>query len=658
MPLVLRRVFPLIALGILGGAILWAVSFGTLPPADFTFDNGSEIETIDPAQSTGQPENRIINGLFEGLLRNGPPENWQQEYGLQDNVPMTPGPGMATHFDESADGLTYTFHMNPKARWSNGDPVTAEDFAWSWMRTLHPETGSKYAYQLHYIVGAKEYNLGQVKVDDAKGDASVEVELSDRRDPLQPFPRGTILRGQLISLHQPPEPKLPDDATDKQKADAEVDWKKQWIYLVEIDGETRPFAKDPAAAQRSLESMSPPIADLVQIERAMQVLPDFDATVGVKAEGPEKLVVRLKSRTPYFPDLVAFYPLYPVNRKCIEEHGTPDWTRPENIVSNGPFRLEFRRIRDRIRMVKSDTYWDKENVKLNVIDALAIKGETTSLNMYMNGQLDWSTQMPISTIPKLKADFSEEFRSGAELTTYFYRFNVTRPELADKRVRRAMAMAVDKRAICERVTRAGEAPATAICPPGMAGYESPPGAAYDVEGAKKLLAEAGYPGGRGLPPIEILYNETDAHKTIAETIQQMWKRDLGIDTVLRGLEWGVYLDTTHKLDYDVCRAGWIADYSDPNTFLDMFVTGGENNQTGWSNARYDELIRQSAAEPDAQRRMEMLREAETILLDEQPILPIYFRVTKNLVNPRVKNFFNTVQDEHPLKLIDVAQREP
>ncbi|MCU0876818.1 MAG: peptide ABC transporter substrate-binding protein [Pirellulaceae bacterium] len=653
MPLILRRIFPLIVLGLLAGAILWAVSFGTLPPADFTFDNGTEIETVDPALSTGQPENRIINGLFEGLLRNAPPENWSEEYGLQDNVPLTPGPGMATHFDESPDGLVYTFHMNPAAQWSSGERVTAEDFAWSWMRTLHPETPSKYSYQLHYLVGAKEYNLAQVKVGDL-----VEVELADRRDELQLFPRGTILRGKLTEIHQPPAPKLPEDASEKQRSDAEVDWKKQWVYAVELDGKTRLFAKDPAATRRAKAAMNPAVANLEKLERAMHVLPDFDATVGVKAEGPDKLVVRLKSRTPYFPDLVAFYPLYPVNRKCIEEHGTPNWTQPENIVSNGPFQLEFRRIRDRIRLAKSDTYWDKDNVKLNLIDALAIKGETTSLNMYMNGQLDWSTQMPISTIPKLKAEFPEQFRSGAELTTYFYRFNVKRPELADKRVRRAMAMAIDKQSICERVTRAGEAPATAICPPGMAGYDAPQGAAFDVQEAQRLLAEAGFPKGKGLPPIEILYNDMDAHKTIAETIQQMWKQNLGIDTVLRGLEWGVYLDTTHKLDYDVCRAGWIADYSDPNTFLDMFVTDGENNQTGWSNARYDELIRLSASEPDAQRRMEMLREAETILLDEQPILPIYFRVTKNLVNPRVKNFFNSVQDEHPLKLIDVAQREP
>jgi oligopeptide transport system substrate-binding protein len=340
----------------------------------------------------------------------------------------------------------------------------------------------------------------------------------------------------------------------------------------------------------------------------------------------------------------------------VETHGTPNWTRPENIVTNGAFTLQFRRIRDRIRMVRNERYWDKDRVKLNVVDALAIKGETTSLNMYLNGQIDWSTQLPVSTIPKLREDFADQFRYGPELTAYFYRLNVTRPELKDPRVRRALAMAIDKAAITERVTRAGETPATNLCPPGMTGYTPPAGAKFDPAGAKKLLAEAGFPDGRGLPTIEILYNDLDAHRTIAETIQQMWKENLGISTELRGLEWGVYLDSTHKLDYDVARAGWIADYSDPYTFLDMFQTGNENNQTGWSNKRYDALIALAAAEPDAVKRMSHLHEAETILLDEQPIIPIYFRVSKNLVNKRVKGFFNNVQDEHPLKWIEVADK--
>ncbi len=654
MPLFLRRAFPFLALGLLAGALAWAVSFGTLPPADFTFDNGTEVETIDPSMSTGQPENRVINGLFEGLLRNAPETGWEQKYALNETVPMTPQPAVAESYTLSDDGRVYTFVIRPTAKWSNGDLVTAEHFWWSWRRTLHPETGSKYAYQLHYIVGAKEYNLAIVKEGDA-----VEVELADRPDSLQPFPRGTIVHGTLKSIHKPPEPAIPASASDDQKSRMNSAWKAQWVYAVDAAGQTRLFAKDPAASRQAAASMTPAaptLAKLAKLEKCLQVLPDFAKTVGVRADG-NKLVVTLTSRTPFFTDLVAFYPLYPVHPPTIEKYGSPNWTRPENIVSNGPFKLEFRRIRDRIRMVKNEHYWDAASVKLKVVDALAVKGETTSLNMYLNGQIDWSTQMPISTIPLLKEKYADQFRFGPELTTYFYRINVTRPELRDKRVRRALAMAIDKRSICENVSRAGEEPATSLCPPGMTGYAPPQGAPFDVEQAKKLLAEAGYPGGRGLPTIEILYNDLDAHRTIAETIQQMWKENLGVDAELRGLEWGVYLDSQHTLDYDTCRAGWVADYADPNTFLDMFVTGGDNNQTGWSNARYDELIRQAANEPDAARRIVQLGEAETILLDEQPIIPIHFRVSKNLVQPHVKGFFHSVNDEHPLKLIEITKSQ-
>ena len=656
MPHFLRNALPYLAGSVLIAALVWATSFGTLPPADFTFDNGTEIETIDPALAKGQPEHRVINALFEGLLQHSPKEGWESVPHDQ-NVEMIAGPGMATHFDLSEpDGKTYTFHMRKDARWSNDEAITAGDFAWSWMRALHPETGSQYAYQLYYITGAENYNKAVV----ASGDR-VEVELADRQRELQLFPRGTLLRGTLKSLHQPPEPKLPDNASDDDKSKAQTNWRKKWVYVVEIPGESAPrlLSKDPAAARRAADSLVPPPPPLDKLARCMHVLPDFDATVGVKVESPEKLIVTLNARTPFFTDLVAFYPLFPVNQRCIEKYGSPDWTRPENIVTNGPFKLQFRRIRDRIRMAKNEKYWDAKAVQLQTIDALAVKSETTALNMYLNGQLDWMTQVPASTIPILKdpeGDFVGQFRSAPMLTTYFYRINVTRPELSDKRVRRALAMAIDRHRLCEQITRAGEQPATSLDPPGMAGYESPLGAGFDLAGARKLLEDAGYPGGRGLPTIEILYNEPPTtHRTIAEAIQQMWRENLGIDVELRGLEWGVYLNTQHKLDYETCRAGWVADYPDPNTFLDMFVTKGGNNDTGWSNTRYDALIKAAAVEPDPEQRMKLFQEAEAILLDEQPIIPIYFYVSKNLVSPRVKGFFNNVQDEHPLQLLRVEK---
>jgi oligopeptide transport system substrate-binding protein len=658
MPHFFRRAFPLIALALLLAALAWAMSFGTLPPADFTFHNGDEAETIDPALATGQPENRIINGLFEGLLRNLPEPGWEQIAAAGRTVPLKAQAGISERYEISDDGKTYTFHIRRDAKWTDGTEMTAQDFAWSWMRMLHPETASRYAYQLHYVVGAKAYNLAEVEPG-----GRVEVELSNRPpqpNPLQPFPRGEILRGVLQSIHRPPEPALPESASDKQKEDANAEWKAVWLYCVQHSGHERWFSKQPDAAKMVLAALRPSAPQQIagRIEKCLHVLPDFEATVGVRAENPHKLVVTLKHRTPYFQELVAFYPLYAVNRACVEKHGSPDWTRPENIVTNGAFKLQFRRIRDRIRVVKNPDYWDAQGVQLESVDYLAMKSETTGLNMYLNGQIDWAPYVPQSTIPILsdpQGEFTGQYYSAPMLTVYFYRINVTRPELQDKRVRQALNLAINKQVICDLMTRAGEVPATALVPPGIAGYESPPGPGYNVERARQLLADAGYAGGRGLPTIEILYNDLDAHRTIAETIQQMWRNDLGVAAELRGLEWGVYLNSQHNLDYEVSRAGWIADYADPNTFLDLFVTGGENNQTGWSKPRYDELIQQAAQEPDAARRMQILRDAEAILLDEQPIIPIYFYVSKHLVQRHVKGFFSTVNDEHPLKLLRIEK---
>jgi oligopeptide transport system substrate-binding protein len=666
----LRRWAPYLLVGLLLTALAWAASLGTLPRADFTFHNGNEVETIDPALATGQPEHRILDALFEGLLRHEPPPGWEALAAQRQLVPLEPRPAMAERMEVSADGLTYTFHLRPGVTWSNGDPVTAEDFAWSWMRMLHPETGSKYAYQLYYVTGAEAYNLGRVEEGQP-----VEVELTDRPDPRQPFPRGTIVRGHLRTIHRPPPPGLPPGASDKQRRDAQADWKQRWVYAVEVlaveprsgaaamavkpAGQVRYFCQqlpegtrlDPPLAGAASEG-SPGRSAPAALERCQRVLPDFSRTVGVRAVSPEKLVVTLRHRTPFFPDLVAFYPLYPVHRGCVERFGSPQWTKPEHIVTNGPFLLAFRRIRDRIRLVKNPRYWDASRVRLGVVDALAIRSETTALNMYLDGQLDWvPSYVPAAALPRLVQDYADQFYRAPMLTTYFYRVNVTRPELSDKRVRQALHLAIDKQAICERITQAGEIPASTLVPPGLLGYVPPPAQGFDPPRARQLLAEAGYPGGRGLPPIEILYNDLDAHRTIAEAIQQMWREHLGIRVTLRGLEWGVYLDATHKLDYAVARAGWVADYPDPNTFLDMFMTGNENNQTGWGHPRYDALIRQAAEEADPQRRMALFAEAEAILLDEAPIFPIYFYVSKNLVRPRVKGFFSTVQDEHPLKLL-------
>lgn len=629
------------------GALAWAVSFGTLPPADFTFNNDDEVKTVDPAKATGQPENRIINALFEGLLRLMPVAG--QAPDSDGVIPLEAAPGCADLPEISPDGKTYTFRIRHDARWSNGDPVTAHDFVWSWRRILHPETAGEYAYQLYYVRGARAYNRGDVEPGDR-----VEVELPDRPDKVQPFPRGTMVHGVLRETLKPPAPKSPANASREQQERADAEWRRQWVQVVEtrverdgrvdwdLPGPVRAFAQDPSTSAAPKD---------IKLEPCLLTLVDFVATGGARAIDDHTLVVELNNPTPFFSELVAFYPYFPVNQDCVEQHGSPNWTKAGRIVSNGPFTLQFRRIRDRIRLARNSNYWDADNVQLNVIDAMAVKYQTTSLSMFLKGQVDWMTKPPSAVLPELRT--RDDFRASTALIVYFYRLNTARKPLDDARVRRALNMAMDKQAICDHVTKAGERPARHLVPPGMRGYESPLGDAYDVEESRRLLAEAGFPGGRGFPRLQVLFNTHDAHRDIAEVIQQQWKTNLGIDIELRNLEWGVYLDSVTKTDFDIARAGWVPDYSDPNTFLDMFVTGGTHNNTNWGHPEYDRLIAAAGAEPDPVRRMQALRDAERLLLDEQPIIPIYFYTTMNMVNPRVKNFSLNPQDTHPLHILRV-----
>lgn len=651
-----RKYFPLLILLALLGAVVWAVSMGTLPRADFVFNNGAEIKTMDPAQATGSPEGRVINALFEGLLRSMPAGE-PDELG---RIPMKPvARGMADRFTVTADGTVYRFHIREDARWTNGDPVTATDFAWSWMRFLHPETASEYNYQLFYVRGAEKFNTVQLAVGD-----KVEVELADRKTP-ELFPRGTIRRGILRDLILPAADTADRDNQEVEAADDVEAISGKAIFIVEFQNESSSTAATETIAYAvSADGSLAGIDELKQtytgnfplsdIQPCKHVLYDFNE-VGIRVLSPQELEVTLNSATAFFPELVAFYPLHPVHRGCVEQYGARRFTKAEHIVSNGPFRLIERRIRDRIRLTKNEQYWNAAEVELESIDVMSIQSETTSLNMYLTGQLDWDTTPPNTMIPILKK--RDDFVSTPFLASYFYRVNTEKPPLNNPLVRRALNLAIDKRSIVDNVVKGGQSPASSFVPPGMNGYEGYRGSGHNVKLARQLLAEAGYPNGKGLPQIEILYNTADSHRDIAEVIQQDWKKNLGINVVLRNLEWGSFLDSLRTGDYMVARSGWIGDYPDPNTFLDMFVTGGPNNQTNWGNAIYDNNIKLAKSEPDPAVRMQLFVEAETILMEEQAIMPIYFYVSKNMVQPRIEGFHANLQDIHPLHLIKIRREE-
>jgi oligopeptide transport system substrate-binding protein len=383
-------------------------------------------------------------------------------------------------------------------------------------------------------------------------------------------------------------------------------------------------------------------------------LQDF-SEVGVRALDPFTLEVTLESPTPFFLDLCAFSTLLPVHVPSIEacEKRGVSWTKPENIVGNGAFTMKEWRLFDRIRLVKSSTYWNAANVQMRSIDILPTDKPMTAFNLYDTGVADLiadKSLTPTSLIGELKK--RPDFHSAAFLGNYFIRFNATRKPFDDPRVRLAFSLAVDKPYLTEHITRAGELPATSLVPPGTAGYQPPEGLAYNPERARQLLAEAGFPGGAGFPIVYYLFKGgADIDQNIGIELQAMFRRELGITIQLAQQEWKVYLNSLSNLDYDLCRSTWVGDYKDPNTFLDMFVTNGGNNRTGWSNARYDELIAAAARELDPQKRFALFREAEHLLVvAEAPICPLYYYVGMQFYDPtRLGGIEANLLDEHPLK---------
>jgi len=508
-------------------AVLILAGCSPQPRADLVFLNGAEPETLDPALITGQPEGRVANALFEGLL------SFDQK--------GTPQPGMAESWEISEAGRVYTFKLRDGLVWSDGRALTAKDFVASWRRTLAPETASEYAYQLHYIKNAKAFNEGK-------------------------------------------------------------------------------------------------IADFSQ--------------VGVNAPDERTLRVELENPTPFFLDLCSFVTLLPAPLHAIEKHGD-NWTKPGNLVGNGAYLLESWRLNDRIRLRKNPRYWNAKNVAMETIDVLPVSKANTAFNLYAAGQADLMMDkglVPPALLGEIKK--RDDFHAAPFLGTYFLRYNCAKGPFTDARVRQAFSLVLDKSSIVERITRAGELPADSFVPPGAGGYHPYENSRRrDIAAAKQLLAEAGFPDGRGFPMVTYLYSEGELNEAIAIELQGMWRRELGVNVQLLRQEWKVYLRSLSSLDYGIARSSWVGDYPDPNTFLDMFVTGGGNNRTGWSDLRYDELIAAAAAELDPSKRHDILRQAEQILVDqEMPVCPLYFYVGIQLYDgQRLEGLEGNVLDEHPLK---------
>jgi len=648
------------------------LSRSTRGPADFRFVNGTEPKTLDPDLATGEPEHRLLEALFEGLARLEPRS-------------LEPVPGVAESWEISADGTIYTFHLRRDARWSDGRPVTAGDFTYAWRRLQDPKLGAEYAYILHVVRHAEALNTHQRQAEALQGPVLEALDQIVQRYP-QKVPKTAV---REFDAKQNLHGVLKGTQNARLRA-----------FLVRPDGDL-----ETSELRKLREELRSEGARRLQLYREAEQ--HFGVDAGVFAKDEHTLVVELTAPTPYFLQLTTFYPLYPVPRWAAERGSA--WFLPGSLVGNGPYTLASWRVGDRIRLEKSPTYWGKDEVHSRAIDALSIENVTTALNLYLTGEVDW---LPHGNYPQdlaleLKRQ-RQDFYVGPGFITYYYRINCTRKPFDDPRVRKAINLAIDREQITRDVLLLGQLPATTFVPPGVRGYEPPKkGIGYDVAEARRLLAEAGFPDGKGFPKFGILYNTLEAHKKLAELVADQLRRNLNITVAAYNQEWQSFLQSTLSLDYDIARAGWVGDYEDPNTFLDIWVTNGGNNQTGWGNVVYDRLIEAAAnverfasdpqflldhaqdrsrlelllsavrANTDAathltslvKLRMALLAEAESILVnDEFPIIPLYFYVVSGLVQPNVKGFFmqlagsdgkprNNLRDMHPLRDIYVADRK-
>ena len=491
---------------------------------------GSEVGDLDPQLAATIAEGDIASALFEGLV-------------VEDPVDLHPVPGVAESWEISPDQLTYRFHLRANAKWSNGEPVTAQDFVASWKRILTPSLGASNADLFHLIQGAEGFHKGLTK--------------------------------------------------------------------------------------------------------------DF-GSVGVTALDARTLRVRLEHPAPYFLSLLTNAVWAPVPVTVISANGPLTergnrWTRPGTLVGNGPFILKSWETNQRIVVEKSPTYWDAASVRLNAINFYPIESGDAEERAFRSGQLHVTYVLPFGKVDAYRHDAPQFLRTDPYLNTYFFRFNLRRPPFGDDRVRRALSQAVDRTAIVEKILHGGQRAATAVTPPDLPGYAPPAGLPGDFEAARRLLAEAGFPGGKGLPPIELLYNTSDNHRTIAEAVQEMWRRELNVEVRLVSEEYKGVQNERRTGNYQIVLSDWVGDYEDPGSFLDVWRSDGGSNQTGWSSPAYDNLLFAAARTADPAERLKDLQQAEALLLAAAPIAPLYYNTHVFLLQPSVKGWHPTLLDHHPYK---------
>jgi oligopeptide transport system substrate-binding protein len=498
--------------------------------------NKVEPSSLDPQLTTSVEEANIEWALFEGLL--GP-----------DPKTLQPSPALAERFEVSTDGLIYTFHIRTGAKWSDGTPVTSNDFVVSWKRLLSPQLASLNATLLHCVKGAKAFNEGKST--------------------------------------------------------------------------------------------------------------DF-STVGVSAPDPQTLVVTLESATPWFTSILMHPATYALPISFIEKCGaltdrTSGWTRKENFPSGGPFKIAKWQPGSMIEVAKNPSYWDAQAVRLNAIRFFPIDSANVEETAFRGGQLHITDTVPVGKIAAMLKTGDRSLRIDPYLGIYYYSLNTARKPLDNPDVRMALSLAIDRDAITQKLLGGAQKSALSFVPGAIDGYEPPKVVTTDITRARALLAKAGYPDGAGFPKMELLFNTSENHRMIAEAVQAMWKANLGIEVELRNEDFNSYLGTRTSGNFDILRAGWVADYPAAASFLDLLLSNSSNNFAGWKNAKYDAIMEKSRSATSDRERAALYREAETLMLGEAPIIPIYVYNTTRLIRPEVEGWDPNVMDWHPYKYVSLKE---
>jgi oligopeptide transport system substrate-binding protein len=382
--------------------------------------------------------------------------------------------------------------------------------------------------------------------------------------------------------------------------------------------------------------------------------------LGVRAIDDRTLEIRLHSPTPYFLGLLNHSSTYPIHRPSLAALGSR-FARAGSLVGNGAFRLNAWVVQSHIQLVRNPHYWDNANTTLDEVWYYPVESAEAELNRYRAGEFDLTYTLPNRQIPWLRKNLPKELRITPYLGSYVYGFNTTRPPFKDNiPLRKALALALDRDVIVNKVGAAGELAAYSWVPP-VTGYrqQAPAWATWTQEQrnaeARRLYAEAGYSAEKPLH-LQLLYNTETNHRRLAVAMAAMWRDVLGVDTEILSQEWQVFLQTRRsKVDTELFRYGWIGDYDDPYTFQEILLSTHGQNDMGYNNPRYDDLVGRATREADAAKRMALLEEAERVMLDGMPVLPIYFYVSKRLVKPWVVGYDDNILDHHHSRFVRILK---